>query len=207
MGNYDKSALRTKEVEFMRGANNVVVKHQPFGCLTNSASKDAVQELESLMVKIGQHSTPRAVLRRCALVMASKGVKSLATLEDTISKEIGDWMPTGLMKVLLKILFRHVCDEAELRCRKEKAAAILLTRQQTQNSCNAWKVAEQLTPEAVNIWINEIKRRMEIHGLGSVGDTDRPRQAITNLAEARRGGMDIPGTLMDLLNCTAFRTG
>ena len=55
-----------------------------------------------------------------------------------------------------------------------------------------------MTPEAFNIWIDEIKRRMEIHGIGSVGDTDRPRQAITNLAEARRGGMDIPGTLIDI---------
>ena len=67
-------------------------------------------------------------------MMASKGVKSVATLEDITSEEIGDWMPTGLMKVLSKILLRHVCDEAELRCRKEKAAAILLTRQQTQTT-------------------------------------------------------------------------
>ena len=55
-----------------------------------------------------------------------------------------------------------------------------------------------MTPEAVDIWIDEIKRRMEVLSIGSVGDTDRPRQAITNLAEARRGGMDIPGTLMGI---------
>ena len=38
---------------------------------------------------------------------------------------------------------------------------------------------------------------MDDYGIASVGDTDRPRQAITNLAEARRGGMDITSTLMD----------
>ena len=145
-----RNLVKTKDREFFKGANLEVLKCKPFGEITGCAFREAVQDLEMLMARFGNHTCPRNTIRKCAMILATKGVKNAAMLSDVTVAEIESWMPSGLVLAVSRMVWNKVCEEAGLQARLERAAQEQIMRCGQQHMRNAWKLAEQLTPQAVD---------------------------------------------------------